>query len=425
MDVKAVAARLISPSFGAGPQHSRVTTGFAGLASQYAAAKAGIVPGKAGGEFNPVYRSSARYAERESFEERDVIESRDILEQQEIRQTRDVIGTRDVVEERAIYEARAVYETRDVYEDRAVMQARVTGTRSLAPYDKVGQAGFQDGSQFTVTVGNGATAVITMVNPKQITLTVNGSTQTFNFDNDGGEYRAGLTDALNSITGLSAAFNSQGKLELATTDGQTLTLAKVGSSTPLTQLGLVAGTTAAELTGYRRVKTGTEQVQVGTEQVVIGTEQVVVGSEQYVAGTELVTIGLRQVKIGEELVVTGKQVVKLGTSMVLAGHDRELIGLERAEKLGTGVLGGGAGIREGTLPSGYVELLFGVLSSDIRQSVPAEQEEARSAYRAMEDHDSVSWAPEKDPEPAAGKTEAGLSRSVAFKDTSERAVLGQ
>jgi hypothetical protein len=245
---------------------------------------------------------------------------RALVDDLELSVERAIYGTVDVFETQPVYETRDVYATRDVYETRPVYEQRdiratiVTGTRDLSGFARFSHAGIGNGADFSIQVGSGASTTIKFASSTRITATVNGTTTNFNFASSGGEWRAGLLSALNGIADLTAQFTSDGRLELQTSDAQSLTIADVAngffdfSDSPLASLGLAAGTTQSSV--------------VGTEQVQVGTEEVVVGQEQYVAGQEQVEVGTEQVKVGTEQAEIGTLQLSAGTRAITVGFDR-------------------------------------------------------------------------------------------------------
>lgn len=218
-----------------------------------------------------------------------------------------------------VFADKDIVKTQAIYDDQAVLKTELEGVRDLSDFDKVFEAGIKKGSKFSVTVGSDPTAVLKFKNSKTITVTVNGSTEEFSFNSKDGSFRAGLTAALSSISGLSASYAEDGKLSLSVNSGQVLELADVSKS-PLGKLGLTEGTTNPEVIGYQQVKVGEQQVVVGSETMKVGTEQVV------------------------------------------DGYDRELIGLERSNKATLDMPTVGSGYRVfGQSPSSYADLLFSTL----------------------------------------------------------------
>jgi hypothetical protein len=203
-------------------------------------------------------------------------------------------------------------------------------------------------------------------------------------------------NALNSVADLTATYTSDGVLQLSTSNAQSLTIGEVAnglldvSKSPLANLGLTAGTTAATVTGYRQVEVGTEQVVVGTEQIKIGTEEVEVGTEhvkvgteQYVSGTELVTIGSERVKIGERNTVVGTERVKVGTQLALDDYERQLVGLEKPTEATLEAVERTS--MQASAVAGYVELLFSLIPlEETKHQALVPLEFSRSAYFAWD-----------------------------------------
>jgi hypothetical protein len=264
-------------------------------------------------------RSSLQSAGRQGLSSGPAV-LREIVEDIELSVERAVYGTRDVFETRPVYEmhdimaTRDVYETRPVYEQRDILATIVTGTRDLSGFSSISAAGIDIGADLSIQVGSDALATIKFSSSSKIALTISGATTNFNFSSNNGSWRTGLLDALNSIANLSAQYTADGRLQLQTSDAQSLALADVPngfldfSGSPLPKLGLTAGTTQASV--------------VGTEQVEVGTEEVVVGQEQYVAGQEQVEVGTEQVKVGTEQAQTGTIELPAGTRSVTVGFDR-------------------------------------------------------------------------------------------------------
>lgn len=291
----------------------------------------------------PVFATQALTETRDLFEDRDVVAQRDVLA------TRDTFAMRDIVQQQAVYATRDVYSTRNVYEtravytDQAVYDTTLTGTRNLSTFSSISAAGIDIGADLSVKVGTGAAATVKFTQSNKISVTANGTTQDFTFTANDGSFRQALTTALNSISGLSASYTTDGKLKLRTSNAQSLHIADVAnglldfSRSPLSALGLAAGTTNAVLTGYNRVQTGTETVLTGQEQyvsgqetyvsgyqnVVTGQEQYVSGQETYVAGTETYVAGTERVKTGTETVVTGQKSIQTGERSTLVGLSRD------------------------------------------------------------------------------------------------------
>lgn len=317
------------------------------LANRYASDKLGIAPGRAPGAYVPIYKTTERIVEEDVYE------------------AREIVSTEEVFEERAITATRNIYESRAVYEDRAILVTQVQGGRSLSGFSSLSKAGIKSGSGFTVTVGDGETAAVKFASSSTIAVTVDGATETFTFNAKKGELQAALLNTLNSIEGLSASYSANGKLLLETSGGQSLTLAgAAGNSTALSKLGLSEGVTTGDVAGYQQVQTGTKDVLVGSQQV---------------------TVGVERVKIGEQSVVTGSEMVKTGAVSKLDGYDRELIGLERPERYGAGVLGSLEGIGGGGLPANYVEALFGrIEAAGAGPAARTFESEVRAAYDEAE-----------------------------------------
>jgi hypothetical protein len=271
---------------------------------------------------------------RDVFEDRDITETRDITEEQTLYETRNITETRDITELRDIVETQNIYETRDVYETIDIHETEVAGTRDLRPYNTLSQAGIDVGAHFSVKVGDGPTAVFRFDQSNRLSVTVSGSTQRFNFTSAAGSMRSAVVDALNSVGGLNASIGADGRLALSTDDAQSLKIAEVAnglldfSGSPLDNLGLVAGTTNAQVVGQEQVLTGTEQVVVGTEQIVIGQESVVIGQETVVTGTETIAVGVEQVVIGSETVVVGSERVLIGQETIVTGTEQVEVGTE-------------------------------------------------------------------------------------------------
>jgi hypothetical protein len=220
----------------------------------------------------------------------------------------DVFETRPVYETRDIIATRDVYETQPIYEQRDILATTVTGTRDLSGFSRISNASIDNGTDFSIRVGSDALATVKFSSSTRIALTVSGTTTNFNFASNNGEWRTGLLNALNSIANLSAQYTANGRLQLQTSDAQSLTIADGANGSPLASLGLTAGTTQASV--------------VGTEQVQVGTEDVVVGQEQYVAGQEQVEVGAEQVKVGTEQAQTGTVEFSAGTRAIAVGFDR-------------------------------------------------------------------------------------------------------
>jgi hypothetical protein len=193
--------------------------------------------------------------------------------------------------DRAIYGTQDIYETHPVYEEEEIRATIVNGTRDLSSFNSLGAAGITGaGHYFTVRVGSGSVATIEFEDSKHIEVTIDGSTQSFAFDDKNGEWRAGLVNALNSVANLSAEITADGTLRLETANAESLTIngASNPNKDPLAAVGLVTGTTGSTVVG-------TEQVQVGTEEVKIGTEQVRVGTIQFSLASRPITVGYDRV----------------------------------------------------------------------------------------------------------------------------------
>ena len=205
-------------------------------------------------------------------------------------------------------------------------------------------------------MGDGAAVTVKFVSTKKISVTANGTSQEFSFSDKNGDFRNGLVNALNSISGLSANFDGNGRLQLKTANAQSLTIADTPnglidlSKSPLAELGLTEGTTNARIIDYEQVEVGTEEVLVGTEEVLVGirgnqnrdrgcpgrhragsrrhrgcrgrTEPVKVDTEQVRTGTEDVKIGTEQVKVGTETFVAGSTRIEVGQERVKIGTER-------------------------------------------------------------------------------------------------------
>lgn len=411
MQVGLGSGQLLLQNLGAGRsnwfgQSSQGLNGLSGLVGQLAAVKSGGAVSRPG-EMKPVFRMEAVYGEQDRFEELTVVERRDVFEEEAIEETRDILAERDIVEERVRYVSRDVTETRDVFEDRAILQTRLEGTKSLSGAGGITAAGVAVGSSFSVAVGQGSAATIAFTGTTKLTVTQNGTTTEFRFKATDGSFKDALIQGLNTVSGLSAALTTDGRLELKS-GSERLALANVNGSTALSGLGLQAGTTDPAVVGYERIKTGTEQVVVGTEQVADGTEQVVVGRETYVAGTEVVRVGSRQVKVGEEEVVTGTARVKVGTDRVLEGHTREIIALERTGL--PSLLAPSSDKRAAAaLPTSIVDMVAGIVKS--RDDMFSEAE-GRSAYSFVstlheadaDAKDKPSWSDKREPAPDAPRS---------------------
>lgn len=101
--------------------------------------------------------------------------------------------------------------------------ARPTATGSVdvaSQTDLTALAGVSDGDQFSVQVGSGAAVTVTI---------------------SSGDTPDALLTQLNAIGNVSATFTSSGELQIATTNGEELTLTEV-TGTPLAGLGISAGT---------------------------------------------------------------------------------------------------------------------------------------------------------------------------------------
>ncbi len=254
-------------------------------------------------------------------------------------------NTEDVFAQKDVIENQDIFETRPVYEEQAILETRVEGSRDLSGFDSLSEAGIRRGARFSVTVGDGPTAKVKFVDARTISVKVNGSVQEFTFASDNGSFRAGLLDALNSISGLTASYTEDGRLSLEAAEGASLTLADIRKS-PLAKLGLTEGTTSAEVIGYQQVQIGTEQVKVGERPVVVGTET-----------------------------------VQIGTKQVVDGYDRKLTGLERSDLVNVESLTAKLADDSVMSPSKYAELLFGITSTESDSDSPlVSTSEAKLAY---------------------------------------------
>jgi hypothetical protein len=183
-----------------------------------------------------------------------------------------------------------VYETQPVYEQQDVYGTIVTGTQTLTGFSSTSAAGMANGDDFSVQVGSGSVANIEFKNATRIRLTIGGSHTDFDFSSNNGSWRTALVDALNSVANLSASITADGKLELQTANAESLAIADVsGGGSPLSELGLTAGTTQASVVG-------TEQVEVGTEEVLVGTEQVEGGTIYISQETQSIVVGYDKIQ---------------------------------------------------------------------------------------------------------------------------------
>ena len=101
--------------------------------------------------------------------------------------------------------------------------ANPTATGSVdvkAQTDVTALAGVSDGDQFTVQAGS----------TPAVTITVNS-----------GDTPDALLAQINAVDNVEASFTSSGQLQIATTNGEDLTLTE-STSTPLSGLGITAGT---------------------------------------------------------------------------------------------------------------------------------------------------------------------------------------
>ncbi len=279
--------------------------------------------------FTPTFESVARYTTEDVYERRDVIKTQD------------------------------VFETRAVYEEQEVLETKVVGTQDLSEFASVDEAGIERRARFSITVGDGSTAVVKFNSARKITVKVDGVVEEFRFGAKDGSFRFGLQEALNSIEGISASYTDQGKLSIEAADGNTLSIFDVRNS-PLQQLGLAEGVIDASVVGY-------QQVQVGTEQV----------------------------KVGDEEIVTGSETVKVGNKQVLDGYDRELTGLERVDSA--------SAIIENLLMSdqNHLEDLFGAIQANVdsesvqslTDSLPDDAENNKDAPEA--EPATNNWAAQK------------------------------
>ncbi len=270
----------------------------------------------------------------------------------------------DVFAQRNAVENRDVFEARPVYEEQAISETNVEGSRDLSSFDRLKDAGIKRGARFSITVGDGSSAVVKFVDARTISVSVDGSIQKFTFGSRDGSFRAGVQDALNSITGVTSSYTADGRLSLQASDANSLNIVDIAKS-PLTKLGLMEGTTHAEVTGYQEVQIGTEQVKVGERSVVVGTET-----------------------------------VKIGTRQVVDGYERVLAGLERSDMFNVGSLTAGlASDNSATSPSKYVELLFGTIPNESDSETPlVSTREAKYAYDEMQDNNHL--LPEHEPDDA-------------------------
>lgn len=286
-------------------------------------------------ETHPVFET------RDVTEARDVFETRDVYEDQAVFEDRDVFESQDIFETRDVFETRDITETRPVYAQQELRATTVDGTRDLQSFNRINQAGIDVGADFSVRVGTGATATIRFATNSRITVTTGGTTTNFNFTNNNGSWRGALVSALDSVAGLDASLDSGGKLQLATAGAQSLTIADVAngasdnSGSPLSGIGLLAGTTQSSVIGYEQVETGIETIVTGTVQIKTGTEQVKIGMEHVKTGTERVQIGTQpvltgqeQVRIGSENVVVGTEQVQTGTQDIVTGTQGVIVGRE-------------------------------------------------------------------------------------------------
>ena len=362
---------------GAAQDRPSTGAGLASLSNQQASSRLGIRPGEIGGQYRPIYETDTRTAERDVYETHAIARTEDIFEEREVTATEDIYEDRDVTETRDIVETRAVFETRDVW------AAEIEGSKRLDDKKGLSGANIDTGADFSVAVGNGEKAIVTFASSSRISVTQGGVTQNFAYDNTSGSLANALVSALDSVAGLDASLDGNGKLSLQAAGQTSLTIADVAngfldfSRSPLDKLGLVAGTTQAQVIG-------TEQVQVGTEQVVIGSETVVVGIERVKTGERQVVLGVERVKTGEQLVAIGMERVRTGTvAQELAGEAR-LVGFEDTGQAGgLGALDLLDRLASGSLPAGYLEALFSPLDTD--DDAEAVDAKAIEAYRAVSD----------------------------------------
>ncbi|KKB08786.1 hypothetical protein [Devosia chinhatensis] len=283
-------------------------------------------------ETRDVYETRDVVETRDIFEARDLYETRDIVETRDVYETRDITETRDVYETRNIIETREIFETRPVYEQQAIQEAVIDGNRAIGTFASHSAAGIDNGADFSISIGGSSAAVIRFTNG-QVALTRDGSTRNFSYSNGSGNFAAALVQALNAVPDLKAEL-SDGRLKLTGRENASIAIAEVAngffdfSGSPLSSLGLRAGTVEPQVTGYRQVQVGTEQVLVGTEDVVVGTEEVLVGTEDVVIGTEDVLVGTEDVVVGTEEVLVGTEQVLVGTEDVVIGTEEVLTGTE-------------------------------------------------------------------------------------------------
>ena len=199
-------------------------------------------------------------------------------------------------------------------------------------------------------------------------VTVDGVVENFTFKARKGSFRDGLQNALNSIDGITADYNGDGRLTLEASDARSLSIADIKKS-PLRRLGLTEGTTEASVIGYRQVQTGTEQVKIGEEDIVVASES-----------------------------------VKVGTKQALDGYDHRIIGLEQTGSVNE--------LDLGLMPSDtdYLEQLFSSIQTDLdRQSSLISSQEVWSAYDENESElGYFADVPENDRWAATAREDQGL-----------------
>lgn len=234
--------------------------------------------------------------------------------------SRAIYSARDIIQKQATTAQEDVYETRTTTIDTPVYETRVSGSVDLRGIRSGGALGMTNGADFAVRVGSGAEASFTfsqVLTAGKITVKQGATLTDFTYNtNSSTGFQDALKNALNTVPGLTTSYNSSGKLAFTTANAQTLTFTEVPnglldlSNTALDKLGIVAGTTNAQVvrtdrtTTNEQVKTGTRTVVTGMQDVKVGTERVQTGAETYQSGTRLVADGVENVLVGYDRIET-------------------------------------------------------------------------------------------------------------------------
>ncbi|MEO5808314.1 hypothetical protein [Devosia sp.] len=226
--------------------------------------------------------------------------------------------------QRVTYRTEIVKTAMPVYEDRPVVATIVNGTKPIKPHSDLATAQIDDGANFTVQVGDGDPAEITFTG-NRVSLKIGAAITAFDYTPGAGALADKLTKALNTIPGMQASLDTEGKLKLKTDDLASLSIddAADGTPSPLDALGITPGDYEAGPT--------TEKVQVGTQLVPTGTKQVEIGRDyERIADKEIVSgvTAVRDKPSESDAVLTAasrKQIIDATLALDAAVGQKELV----------------------------------------------------------------------------------------------------